>query len=98
MHLTSSIVVGIEQISVLRVDRRVIRLSFFEHEGLKKPTGVREMPFRRTHLGNGLNDAILGLKGLAKALAQLSNATISRVQVVRSFAQLILACSDRSSG
>jgi hypothetical protein len=47
---------------------------------------VREMPFRRTHLGNGLDDAILRLKGFAKAFAQLSNATIGRVQVIRSFA------------
>ena len=86
MHLTSGIVVGIEQISVLRVDRRVIRQSFFEDEGLKKPTGVREMPFRRTHLGNSLDDAILRLKGFAKAFAQLSNATIGRVQVIRPFA------------
>ena len=86
MHLTSGIVVGIEQISVLRVDRRVIRQSFFEDEGLKKPTGVREMPFRRTHLGNGLDDAILRPKGFAKALAQLTNAIIGRVQVIRPFA------------
>ena len=35
MHLASGIVVGIEQISVLRVDRRVIRQSFFDDEGLK---------------------------------------------------------------
>src|SRR6202521_4346805 len=51
MHLTSGIVVGVEQISVLRVDRRVIRQSCLDDEGLEKPTGVREMPFRRTHLG-----------------------------------------------
>ena len=86
MHLTSGIVVGIEQISVLRVDRRVTRQSFFDDEGLKKPTGVREMPFCRTHLGNSLDNAILRLKSFAKAFAQLSNATISRVQVIRPFA------------
>jgi hypothetical protein len=56
------------------------------------------MPFRRTHLGNSLDDAILRLKGFAKVLAQLANATISRVQVIRPFAWLILQCSGRSSG
>ena len=86
MHLAGGIVVGIEQISVLRVDRRVIRQSLFEDEGLKKPTGVREMPFRRTHLRNSLDDAILRLKGFAKVFAQLSNAMIGRVQVSRPFA------------
>lgn len=97
MHLPSGIVVGIEQISVLRVERRVIRQSFFDDEGFKKPTGVREMPFRRTHLGNSLDDAILRLKGLAKVFAQLSDATVGRVQVFRPFAWLTLVCFGRSS-
>ena len=86
MHLASGIIVGIEQISALRVDRRIVGQSFFEDESLKKPAGVCEMPFRRTHLGNSLDDAILRLKGFAKAFAQLSNAMIGRVQVIRPFA------------
>jgi hypothetical protein len=86
VHLTSGIIVGIEQISVLRVDRRVVRQSFFEDESLKKPARVRKMPFRRTHLGNGLDDAILRLKRLAKAFAQLSNPTIGSAQDIRLFA------------
>jgi hypothetical protein len=97
VHLTSGIVVGIEQISVLRVDRRIVGQSFFEDEGLKKPAGVREMPFCRTHFGNSLDDAILRLKRFAKAFAQFANATIGRAQVVRRFAWLIPGCSGRSS-
>src|ERR1700736_6180756 len=83
VHLTGGIVVGIEQISVLRVDRRIVGQSLFEDEGLKKPAGMREMPFRRTHFGHSLDDAILRLKRFAKAFAQLANATIDRVQVIR---------------
>ena len=98
VHFTGGIVVRVEQIGVLRVYRRVVRQSFFKNEGLKKPTRVREMPFCRAHLRHGLDDAILGLKGLAKFFAQLSNATIGRVQVIRAFAWLILQCSGRSSG
>ena len=96
MHLTSGIVVGIEQISVLRVDRRIVGQSFFEDESLKKPAGVGEMPFRRTHFGNSLDDAILRPKRFAKAFAQLSNATIGRAQVIRPFAWLIPGCSGGS--
>jgi hypothetical protein len=90
VHLTSGIIVGIEQISVLRVDRRVVRQSFFQKEGLKKPAGVRKMPFRRTNLGYSLDYAILRLKRFAKAFAQLSNATIGSAQVIRPFAWLIV--------
>src|ERR1700676_4904607 len=93
MHFTSSIVVGIEQISILRVDRGVIRQSFFDDESFKKPTGVREMPFRRTHLRNGLDDTILRLKSFTKIFAQLSNATVGCAQVIRPIAWLILARS-----
>src|SRR5260221_11449431 len=49
---------------------------------------MRKMSLRRTQRGNRLDDAILRLKRLAKAFAQLSNPTIGSAQVIRPFAWL----------
>src|ERR1700730_14804824 len=75
---------------------RLGRQCILENEGLKKPAGMREMPFRRTHFGHSLDDAILRLKRFAKAFAQLANATIGRVQFIRRLTWLIPGCSGRS--
>ena len=52
VHFTGSVVVRVEQEGVLRVNRRVVRQSFFKNKGLEKPTRVREMPSRSALSGS----------------------------------------------
>ena len=52
--LTNSIVVGIEKVFVLRLERLKLRLKRLEDKGLKKPCGMGQMPLNRARFGHGL--------------------------------------------
>ena len=60
MFGTDTVVVGVEK----HPERRVVRLKpgrvRFQHKGLKKPGGMRQMPFDRARVWHGLRAAILG--------------------------------------
>src|SRR5437868_6989576 len=68
VHLPRSIVIGIEQEGVGWMDWAVTRHVLLQDKSLKKPTGVREVPFRGTDLRHGLNDVILRRQRFTKRL------------------------------
>ena len=54
------LVIGIEQIGEGRVEHPVGRIERPEQEGLEKPAGMGEMPFRRADVGHRLDRLVLG--------------------------------------
>src|SRR6516164_6177055 len=85
VHFTRGVIVRVEQVSVLRMYRCVVRQSLLENKGLEKPAGVRQMPFRGAYLRHGLNNAILGLERLAELFAEFPHPTIRSNEVVHFF-------------
>jgi len=59
-------VIGIEEIEETFVERLVARQMIAQHEGLKKPRGVRQMPFGRA----GIRHRLHALVGIGKRCAQ----------------------------
>src|SRR5437764_10789983 len=72
MHVAGSVVVGIEEVSVLWDFRAIARHPDFHYECLEEPTGVREMPFRRAHIGHRLHDVIFRLQTPAQPRAEIA--------------------------
>jgi hypothetical protein len=59
-------VVGVEQISKIRIKSLIPFRVGRKEKRLKKPTGVCKMPFGRADIGHGLDNKIFSLKRLAK--------------------------------
>ena len=85
VHFTRGVIVRVEQVSVLRMYRCVVRQSLLENKGLEKPAGVRQMPFRGAYLRHGLNNAILWLERLAELFAEFPHPTVRSNEVVHFF-------------
>ncbi len=73
MHVAGGVVVGIEKVGVLRDLGAVPLHPDFHDEGLEKPARVREMPFRRTHVGHRLDDVIFRFETPAKMRAEIAH-------------------------
>ena len=81
MHITSGVVVRVEEVGVLRHLRAISLHPNLHHKCLEEPTGVREMPFRWTHVRHRLDDAIFGLKIAAKARAEIAHRPVTLQQL-----------------
>ncbi len=77
MHVASGVVIGIEEIGVLRNFGAITLHPNFHHKGLEKPGGVCEMPLRRTDVGHRLDDVILRLEIPAKPRAEIAHLPIT---------------------
>ena len=60
------LVVGVEQIEVLRIKHGVTGPKGLQHYGFKKPAGVGQMPLGRTGVGHGLHALVLCREGLGQ--------------------------------
>ena len=54
IRLADPVVIGVEERLVAFVERAVTRGKGFQQKGLEEPTGMREVPFWRTHKRLGL--------------------------------------------
>ena len=81
MHVAGGVVVGIEEISVLRVLAAITADPLFENESLKKPRRMGEMPFCRAYVGHRLHDAILGRESPANRRGEISDFVKTREQL-----------------
>src|SRR2546429_1818577 len=82
MHVAGGIVVGIEEVSVLWDFRAIAWHPDFQYECLEEPTGVREMPFRRAHIGHRLHDVIFRLQTPAQPRAEIAQLAEARDQTL----------------
>ena len=73
VHVARGIVVGVKKIGVLRNHRAVARHPNLQNEGLKKPAGVREMPFRRADVRHRLHDVIFRFERLTEAFGKIAD-------------------------
>ena len=58
--LAHRLVIGVEQVGVPVVERRISRQRWGEQKHLEEPGRVRQMPFGGTGVGHGLDLLILG--------------------------------------
>ena len=73
LSISDGVVVRIEQITELRVKRTVARSIGFQHEGLKEPRRVRQMPLGRADVFHRLHDIVFDLQRLAQPLCLLTD-------------------------
>ena len=59
MARADRVVIGIEQKSVMRIERLIIREIRGQDHGLEEPRHMRAMPFRRTGIGHRLDHLVL---------------------------------------
>ena len=78
MHVAGGVVVGVKEVGVLRHLRLVTGQENFQDEGLKKPAGMREMPFGRADVGHRLHDEIFRLQRFAKTMRKLPDLPVAR--------------------
>ena len=73
MHVTGSVVVRIEKISVLGNFRAISRDELFEDKRLEKPCRMGEVPFRWAHVRHRLHDAVFWFEICAKTVGEISD-------------------------
>ena len=76
MPFSKRIVIRVEEVRVLWMQRPVIRNCRKEQEGLEKPADVGEMPLGRADIWHGLNDIIFGDQGFAQVLRKAANVLV----------------------
>ena len=78
---TKGIVIGVENEFVVGIEEFIVGYVLVEEYGFVEPTGVAEVSFRRTDIGDGLRNVVFGGKGLANAFAELSYSLIIGAEV-----------------
>src|SRR6267142_5336856 len=73
MHVARSVIIGIEKVSVLWNFGAIFWVEFFQDKSFEKPRGMREMPFGRTDVRHGLDDAIFGFETSTQRVRELSD-------------------------
>src|SRR4029077_16598409 len=73
VHVASSVIIGIEEVSVLWNFCAISRGEFFQDKGFEKPSGMREVPFGRTNCRHGLHDAIFRFEISTQRVGELSD-------------------------
>ena len=76
MCLTDTVVVGVKQNFILRVERLVACSLGFQQKGLKEPGDVGEVPFRRTGVVHGLHLIVLDFKWTAQLQGLLTDSFV----------------------
>src|SRR6516225_10286739 len=82
MPLTSRHVIGIEEKCIGGMGRSIARTGWGQNEGFKKPTGVRQMPFRRAHIRHRLDDIIFRHQRLAEPLRKVAHLMVTPDQAL----------------
>ena len=73
MHVASSVIIGIEEVSVLWNFCAISRDEFFQDKRFEKPSGMREVPFGRTNVRHGLHDAIFRFEISTQRVGEFSD-------------------------
>ncbi len=66
--LADRVVIGVEEIAVLRRDGLEIRPRGLEDERLEEPACVRQVPLDGAGIGHRLDDIVLDLQGRSRAI------------------------------
>ena len=59
MHLTGSVIIGIEQVMIVIIEALIVTQMGYEHEALEKPGRVRHVPLGRAYIRHALYDIVL---------------------------------------
>jgi len=80
VHVTGRIIIGIEEVGVLRNFRAINRKEFFQDKRLEKPGGMGKVPFGRADVRHRLYDTIFGLEIRAESCREFSGFAKPREQ------------------
>src|SRR5260370_10790357 len=80
VHVTGPIIIGIEEVGVLRNFGAITRKEFLQDKRLEKPGGVGKVPFGWADVRHRLHDTIFGLEIRAEARREISGFSKPREQ------------------
>jgi len=80
VHVAGRIIVGIEEVGVLRNFGAITRKEFFQDKRLEKPCGMGEVPFGWADVRHRLHDTIFGLEIRAESCREISDFAKPREQ------------------
>ena len=75
--MAHAVVIGVKQRFELRIEAAIALEVLAQDEGFEKPTGMGEVPFRRTGVVHGLNAVVFDLKWAAEPFRLLSYAPVA---------------------
>ena len=80
VHVAGRIIIGIEEIGVLRNFGAITRKEFFQDKRLEKPGGMSKVPFGWADVRHRLHDTIFGLEICAESCREISDFAKPREQ------------------